>query len=244
MKNKFLLFLTICIFTIDAHCFETDAEISNQPVRSIILHSSWMYYKDEDGNTITKERISDIRSIILQYTITFSNYDGTELERAKFDYGKIPIYSGATPERPATAQYTYTFKGWMPELVTVAENAVYTADYDSVVNQYTVTFNNYDGTELQSSTLDYGIMPTYSGATPERPATAQYTYTFKGWMPELVAVTENAVYTADYDSVVNQSTNINNIESNSAVYKILRDGKVLIIHGGNACDMNGNDVKY
>ena len=174
MKNKFLLFLTICIFTIDAHCFETDAEISNQPVRSIILHSSWMYYKDEDGNTITKERISDIRSIILQYTITFSNYDGTELERAKFDYGKIPIYSGATPERPATAQYTYTFKGWMPELV---------------------------------------------------------------------AVTENAVYTADYDRVVNQSTNINNIESNSAVYKILSNGNVFIIYGDNVYDMNGNGIK-
>ena len=149
---------------------------------------------------------AEFDSVVNQYTITFNNYDGTELQSGKLDYGAMPAYNGETPVKLATAQYTYSFKGWKPEVVAVTGNAVYTAEFDSVVNQYTITFNNYDGTQLQSGKLDYGVMPAYNGETPVKLATAQYTYTFKGWKPEVVAVTDNAVYTAEFDSVVNQYT--------------------------------------
>ena len=142
--------------------------------------------------------------IINQYTITFNNYDGTELQSGKLDYGAMPKYDGTTPQKLATTQYTYTFKGWKPEVVAVTGDAVYTAEFDSVVNQYTITFINYDGTELQSGKLDYGAMPAYNGATPQKLATTQYTYNFKGWKPEVVAVTGDAIYTADFDSIVNK----------------------------------------
>ena len=149
---------------------------------------------------------AEFDSVVNQYTITFNNYDGTELQSGKLDYGTIPIYEGDTPKHFATAQYTYSFKGWKPEIATVIGDAVYTAEYDSIVNQYTVLFVNYDGTELQSDKLDYGTMPAYNGTTPMKPANTQYAYRFKGWKPEIVAVTDNAVYTADFDSIVNQYT--------------------------------------
>lgn len=147
---------------------------------------------------------AEFDSVVNQYTITFNNYDGTELQSGKLDYGAMPAYNGETPMKPATAQYTYSFKGWKPEVVAVTGDAVYTAEFDSVVNQYTITFNNYDGTELQSGKLDYGAMPAYNGEEPVKLATAQYTYSFKGWKPEVVAVTGDAVYTADFDSIVNE----------------------------------------
>ena len=140
------------------------------------------------------------------YTIRFENYDGTELQSKPVKETKIPSYDGEKPAKPANAQYTYTFKGWKPALAEVTEAATYTADFDSVVNNYTITFNNYDGSPLQSSDLAYGATPAYTGETPVKPANAQYTYTFKGWKPAIADVTEAATYTADFDSTVNVYT--------------------------------------
>ena len=113
-----------------------------------------------------------------KYLITFVNYDGHVLQTGKVEYGTMPSYDGEEPSKPATAKYTYTFTGWTPELTAVTESAVYTAAYESRINKYTITFVNYNGAELQTSEVEYGRMPSYEGATPERPATAKYSYTF------------------------------------------------------------------
>lgn len=64
---------------------------------------------------------------------------------------------------------------------------------------YKVIWRNWDGTELQSSEVACGETPVYTGETPIKAADAQYTYTFAGWSPEIVAVTDNATYTAQYE---------------------------------------------
>lgn len=66
---------------------------------------------------------------------------------------------------------------------------------------YTIRFLNYDGTELQSSQVLEGEMPVYSGATPVRPEEENYTYTFNGWNPTIVAATANADYIAQYTAI-------------------------------------------
>ncbi|MCQ2361382.1 MAG: T9SS type A sorting domain-containing protein, partial [Paludibacteraceae bacterium] len=138
-----------------------------------------------------------------EYDIRFLNYDGTELQNYPVAYGATPVYDGTTPTKPATAQYTYTFSGWEPELATVTKAQDYTATYSSTVNKYVIEFVNYDGTLLQETEFEYGEMPEYTGATPEKPATVEFTYTFSGWEPEVVAVTEAAIYTAQFSSTVN-----------------------------------------
>ena len=113
--------------------------------------------------------------------------------------GETPAYDGTTPTKPSDAQYTYTFSGWTPAVSAVTGNVTYTATYESVVNTYTINWNNADGTLLKSDVLEYGSTPNYDGTTPSLPTNSLYSYTFKGWTPDIVAVTGNATYTADYD---------------------------------------------
>ena len=82
-------------------------------------------------------------------------------------------------------------------------DATYKATFDTTVNEYTITFVNEDGTVLQSEKLAYGEMPSYTGETPEKEATAQYTYTFAGWDREIHSVVGDLTYTAKYDASVN-----------------------------------------
>ena len=62
----------------------------------------------------------------------------------------------------------------------------------------TITWQNYDGSTLKTEQVNCGETPSYSGETPTKPATEQYTYTFSGWSPAVTAVTEDQTYTAEF----------------------------------------------
>ena len=147
---------------------------------------------------------AEFDSTVNAYLISFVNGEQV-LQSTDVAYGETPAYSGETPTKAATAQYTYNFKGWTPEIVPVAGVATYVAEFDSTVNAYLITFVNGEQV-LQSSEVAYGETPEYAGETPTKAATAQYTYTFKGWSPEIVPVVGVATYMADFDSVVNTYT--------------------------------------
>ena len=142
--------------------------------------------------------IATFTETINKYTIKFVNYDGAELQSGELEYGKTPAYTGVTPTRAKTAQFTYIFSGWTPSIVDVVGNAIYTATFSESTNKYTIKFVNYDGTELQSSQIEYGKMPVYTGEEPIKPATAEFTYTFIGWSPNIKAVIEDTTYTAQF----------------------------------------------
>ncbi len=157
------------------------------------------------------------------YTVTWKNYDGTELEKDEnVLYGTTPEYNGTTPEKQASAQYTYTFAGWDPEITPVSGDVTYTATYTPTERTYTITWKNYDGTELEKDeNVAYGETPQYNGTTPTRPSDAQYSYTFLGWNPELPEIVAgDAEYTAvfSYTPVDDYRVYVNNAYGWDKVY--------------------------
>ena len=138
-----------------------------------------------------------------KHTVTFQNPDGSEIQSANYAYGDV-VTAPAAPEKAADAQYTYEFAGWDVEVVDVVTGAAtYTAVYTPTVRSYTVKFVDYNGDELKSETLAYGSEVT-PPADPTRAADAQFTYTFNGWDAEIVAVEGDATYTATYSTTTNK----------------------------------------
>ena len=142
-----------------------------------------------------------------KYDITWKDGNGNTLKTDQVAYGETPEYSGATPTKTATAQYTYTFNNtWSPAIVAVTGNATYTAQFGSTVNKYDITWVDGNGATLKTEQVEYGTTPAYTGATPMKTATAQYTYTFSGWSPSVSSVTGDATYTAQFSSTAKKYT--------------------------------------
>ena len=129
-------------------------------------------------------------------TITWLQDDGTLIDKTSVPYGQIPTH--VSPIKESTAEYTYTFAGWNPEIVAVTGDATYTATYTATHKTFTITWLQDDGSLIDKTAVEYGQMPTH--ADPTKAETAEYTYTFNGWAPEIVAATDNATYIATYTS--------------------------------------------
>ena len=145
-----------------------------------------------------------------KYTVNFYNEDKTTLLESKtVEYG-----SSATTENPtkeATAQYTYTFEKWVAmdgsdiDLSSITANTDVKAKYKGTLKSYNVIFNNYNGEQLASTSVEYGKYATYNGSIPIK-SLRGYTSTFTGWNPNLstTAITENTTFTAKYDKTKNK----------------------------------------
>ncbi len=122
-------------------------------------------------------------------TVTFNNYDGTELQSGKILKGTAPEYKGETPTRTdESGQYTYTFSGWKDgnnneyapgAAFPAAEGDItYTAQFTETPVDYTVTFF-VDGKQYSQSTVPFGA-PVSSPRTPQKD-----NYDFTGWDAEI-----------------------------------------------------------
>ena len=190
-----------------------DTPIKQGDAKHSYTFSGWKAI-DADGNesditTVTGDATytATYTESINSYTVTWLNDDGTQLQKDdNVTYGTIPEYKGETPSKAADAQYTYTFDGWTPAVNKVTGDITYTATYKKQLNQYTITWKNADGTVLKTEKLNYGTTPSYSGENPIKEGSAQYSYTFKGWSPEITSVTKDTEYTAEFEKTVNKYT--------------------------------------
>ena len=149
-----------------------------------------------------------------KYTVTLDKQNGTGGSNSV-----TATYDANMPSATMPTRTGYTFQGYYD--ATSDGTKYYNADGSSArtwnkaanttlyarwtANQYTITFNNYDGTALQSGLVNYGETPSYAG-TPSKPSTDAYVYTFTGWSPAIAAVTGDATYTAQFSEQPNQAT--------------------------------------
>ena len=160
-----------------------------------------------------------------EWDVTFvNNANGVLQASAAVGVNEHPVYSGSTPIKEnadhsaySSNEYTYTFWGWSAVIDGVAQQfaagtelpcpnapttytAVYTEDYQT----YGVTFQNENGTDIETNYYRYGETPVCS-ATPTKPNTVQYTYSF-AWTPQIQTVQGAATYRAVFTPITNKYT--------------------------------------
>ena len=109
---------------------------------------------------------------------------------------------------PATAQRLIFAGMEIEDAKTLAEyNIQKESTIHVVAKTYTVTWLNYDNSELGTANVAYGNTPTYDGAIPTKTADDSKHYTFSGWSngtttygltDTLPAVTADVTYTAQF----------------------------------------------
>ncbi len=121
---------------------------------------------------------------IVYYTVTFVDYDGTELKSETVENGA----AATAPVDPARVGYTFT--GWDVAFDNVTSNLTVTAQY--AINKYTVTFMA-DGETVDTQTINWGE-DAVAPADPEKEG-----YTFTGWDADFSNVTDNLTVNAVYE---------------------------------------------
>ena len=188
------------------------------------------------------------------YIITWKMDDGTVIDQTSVEAGVVPTHDD--PTKPATAQYSYTFAGWTPEVVAATEDATYTATFTSSVNTYDITFELKDDASKSYKVEDvpYGttlgqlidqVKAAFGGETYEDD---QYIYTFAGienaQMTDII--TESKTYYVLYTKEAKPTTGLDQVNSQelkAKSQKLIRDGQIFILRNGKTFTVTGQEVK-
>ena len=208
-----------------------DGEAASAPDAPAVVGYSFVAWDTTFSNVTSDMTVTAIYEIN-QYTITFDSNDGSAVDSITADYG-------ATVTKPADPTKTgYTFAGWYSDEALTEAYTFGTMPAEDItlyakwtVNQYTIIFKDYDGTELKKETLDYGAA-IVAPADPTRAPSFDTIYSFNGWNPEVAeTVTGDATYTATYTESPRNNNEDVEIEQKP-------DGTIDV--GGDAGDKDGD----
>lgn len=167
-----------------------------------------------DGNTDNPRTMTIISDITLSakfainvYSVRFLDWNGTEIKVESVEY-----QSAATAPADPTRE-GYTFMGWDKDFSKVTENMTITAQYQ--INRYQVRFLDYDGTELQTDSVEYQSAAT-APSNPYRQG-----HTFIGWDKDFTSITSDLDIYAQYEMGEDYDMTIvfiNSEDNNSEIY--------------------------
>jgi len=138
----------------------------------------------------------------------------------------VPVFYG-TPYKARETGRSFTFNGWRnsknefylagTSLPVAVLDETYTAEFVSVWDTYSVTFEDENGNVLFIDNVEYGTSPEFEGAIPTKQTTQAYSYPFAGWTnggilytTSLPQIYENQTFTATYNKVpVNYDITVN-----------------------------------
>ena len=128
-------------------------------------------------------------TLIVQYSVTFMNDDGSVLDVQYVDKGTKAVDPITrednpipTPTKESTVSTDYTFAGWDKTFVDAFEDQVITATYSETTRNYTIKYVS-NNTVLQETSAPYGSSVLYEGEIPTYTAeeSAYKYYLFSGW---------------------------------------------------------------
>jgi len=125
--------------------------------------------------------------------------------------GTAPTAPDGTPAKASTAEFDYTFIGWNTDpdattaldLATLAldDDTTFYAIFSAATRSYTITWKLDANTDIDTTTVLYGDVPTHADASKASDET--YSYSFDGWstdgstvLSSIPAVTGAATYIA------------------------------------------------
>lgn len=155
-------------------------------------------------------------------TATFKNYDGTTLQTVTVNKGSTPSYTGSTPTKASTAEYSYAFSGWSPAVGAITANTTYTAQFTATKRKYNISVSAENGSVTGGGTYEYGSSVTLTAIPNDG-------YVFKQWSdgntdnPRTVTVTGDVTYTAEFESAMPEFTLVQMLYNNKQISK---DNKV------------------
>ena len=151
------------------------------------------------------------------YEVVFTSNCDTQVTTQTIRAGELATEPTGL-SKASTAQYTYTFDKWYKDedctieydFTTPVNSALHLyANWISTTRKYTITFLDYDESEIDSKTLNYGTQIT-TPTKPTRTGTSTLIYTFDGWytaktggtkVTSFGTVTGEATYYARYNEV-------------------------------------------
>jgi uncharacterized repeat protein (TIGR02543 family)/LPXTG-motif cell wall-anchored protein len=167
----------------DVVAYGGDAAAPADPTRTGYTFTGW----NASLEGITEDVTVTAEYLLNTYTVTFVDYDGTEIDEQTIDWNE----AADAPDDPA--REGHTFAGWDTDFDAVTRNLTVTATY--TINTFTVEFVDFDGTVLDTQTVDWNTAAT-APDDPERDG-----YEFTGWDIDFDAVTENLTVRATYEEV-------------------------------------------
>ena len=181
---KFLNYDGNVLYVDNVSAGETAEYVGVEPIRE---SSDFIDYEfsgwDKDLNNVFESFSTTalFTEFPVRYTVTFINYDGTELYVDRVSNGGTAHYVGSTPYRPADEHYIYIFDSWNKDLKNVHSDMTVSPIFTKKERDYLVVFKDSDGTVLQESTTKYNTAVKYLGPTPTKEPDEKYEYIFSGW---------------------------------------------------------------
>ena len=149
-----------------------------------------------------------------KFKITWQDEEGNPIKVDEVAYGETPVFSGATPVKDATAEYTYEFAGWLPKVKEVTEDTKYTTFFERNKIEPTVYNVNINGENC--SLRISNELP--AGTRLQVEAVADECFEFQKWSdnntdnPRTITVTEDSNLTAEFNKVTYAITGENENE--------------------------------
>lgn len=163
---------------------------------------------DNDGKNITAARTISAVYTINTYTVTW-DIEGVKTTDM-FEYNQAPSYTGTTPTKKATVEFTYTFKSWDKEFKPITENITYTAMFNGVKNKYNVTVNTNS-----NGTVNGGGENIEYGSEIQITATPNKGYVFSKWSDgntnatRTITVEGNITFSAEFSLSIYDFSRLN-----------------------------------